>query len=123
MDAHPVRGQCLGRSGKTLYAVLCVVVAQGVFSPDGFARVPARAELRLPDRSVSVDETTFSASQAPGLGKAVVDVKVDSVGARSNAIARSDFTLLAEGEMFASGGGTPVVRGSRSLRATRADFD
>jgi streptogramin lyase len=85
---------------KTLYAILCVVVAQGVFSPDGFARVTGRAELRLPDRSVSVEATKFSASRAPGVRRAVVDVKVDSVGARSIAIARSDFTLSAGGDMF-----------------------
>jgi len=83
-----------------LYAILCVVAAQGLFSADGFAQATPRAERLLPDRSVSVDATTFSASRAPGLGTAVVDVKVASVGARSISIARSDFKLSADGDIF-----------------------
>jgi hypothetical protein len=85
---------------KSSCAILYVVVAQGLFSLNGFAQATGRGELRLPDRSVSVNTSTFSASQAPGLGKAVVDVKVDSVRARSIAIARSDFMLSARGDMF-----------------------
>jgi streptogramin lyase len=85
---------------KSLCAVLCVAAAPGLLSPDGFARATAPGELRLPDRSISVAAPKFSASQAPGLGRAVLDVKVDSVGPGSIAVARSDFKLSAEGDMF-----------------------
>jgi streptogramin lyase len=79
---------------------LCVVVAQGLLSPGGFAHATGRGELRLPNRSVSVAATQFSAGQASGLDRAVVHIKVDSIGPGPIAVTRSDFKLSAGGDMF-----------------------
>jgi streptogramin lyase len=80
--------------------MLCVAVAQGLSAPGDFAHATESGELRLPDRSISVAAPKFSTSHTPGVGRAVLGVKVDSVGPGSIAVARSDFKLSAEGDMF-----------------------
>jgi streptogramin lyase len=85
---------------KSRYAILCVVVAQGLLWPGGFAHATGRGELRLHSRSVSVATTQVSAGRASGLDRAVVHIKVDNVGPRPIAVARSDFNLSAGGDMF-----------------------
>src|SRR5215216_1745069 len=112
---------------KSFCAMLCLVVAQGLLSPGGFARAAGRGELRLPNRSISVAAPKFSASQVRGLGRAVLDVKVDSFGPADIAVARSDFKLSAGGDMFGvrkwSAGRSRIKLGpghSRRLRLTFA---
>jgi virginiamycin B lyase len=81
--------------------MLGFVVALGLLSPgEGMARATAPGVLRLPNRSISVSAPKFSASAAPGRGRAVLDVTLDSVGPRSVAVARSDFKLSADGDLF-----------------------
>jgi streptogramin lyase len=80
--------------------MLCVSVAQGLLAPVNSARATRPRELRLPKRSISVAAPKFSTGKTPGVDKAVLDVKVDSVGPGSVAVARSDFKLSAEGDMF-----------------------
>jgi streptogramin lyase len=78
----------------------CVVVALGLLAPHGLARATGPDKLRLPDRSISVAASKFSTSQTPGVSRAVLNVKVESVGRGSIAVGRSDFKLSAEGDMF-----------------------
>jgi streptogramin lyase len=60
--------------------------------------------LRLPGRSILVASPTFSAGPVGRLGKAVLEVTLESVGPRPIAVARSDFTLSAAGDMFGAQG-------------------
>jgi streptogramin lyase len=76
-----------------------VVVALGL-APVESAAGRTGVSLRLPGRSISVASPTFSAGPVRGLGKAVLEVTLKSIGPRPIAVARSDFALSAAGDMF-----------------------
>jgi streptogramin lyase len=111
---------------KSLLAMSCVVLATGLSSPNGMARATGPDELRLPGRSISAAAPKFAASGAPGLGRAVVDVKVDSVDRDSITVARSDFKLSAEGDMFGvhkwNAGRSRIEIGAGQSRRLRLTF-
>lgn len=85
---------------QNLCKIWCVVVALGLLVPHGLAGATGPDERRLPDRSISAAAPKFSGSQVRALGRAILDIKVDSVGQGSIAVTRSDFKLAAEGDMF-----------------------
>jgi streptogramin lyase len=66
------------------------------------------------------------ASEASDLGRAVLDVKVDNVGRGSITVARSDFKLSAEGDMFGvhkwNAGRSRIKVGAGQSRGLRLTF-
>jgi virginiamycin B lyase len=90
-----------GTNRQSLCAVLCVVVAQGLWSGGAFAGAPSSGTLQLPGRSISVAAPKLSASHAPGLRKAVIGVRVGNGRAGPLVVERSDFKLSAGGDMLA----------------------
>lgn len=106
-------------------AMVAVVVALGVLPRgQGIARAAPSGVLRLPGRSISVAAPKVSASPAAGAW-AVLDVTLDT-GRRPVAVARSDFKLSAEGDMFGvrtwnAGGSRVEIPPSRS-RSFRVTF-
>jgi streptogramin lyase len=87
------------RLTASVRAMVAVVIALGL-APGESAADRTVPSLRLPSRSIFVATPKFFAGPVRGLGKAVLEVTLESVGSRPLAVAPSDFTLSAAGDMF-----------------------
>jgi streptogramin lyase len=79
-----------------LAAMSGVAIAPVAWPAESIAYAVTGGVLRLPGRVISVAAPKSSA----GHGKAVLDVTLRSIGRHAVAVARSDFTLSARGDMF-----------------------